>query len=787
MDLESKCSEICNEKLVQQFITGDLDPPVAGSLQKFLRGCRPKISTLKKKETDLLTKPSIVKDDCINREDEVSKLLSFFDSGNEFVIEITGMSQIGKSTAIKKAIDRTAFRKIKRIPLLNTSSAQYIVSEISSQDETYSISVKAGLDNLKELQYAIEDWDIIWLENCEQLSISGKWKSSEIETLINRFVSLAQNDKINIKFIFESAAGLPFNLRDPSVVKKLKIWGFERDRIKHGVAILDQQLRRLDRKPGEILLEVKNQIVRDLGGHPLAIIFCADAIYDEGLTAVINAIKKGTGFYREVTDRIINNIISIVALSEKDEKILRILSGCRIEAPRDVVINTCDFPAVENISNLSRLCLIEIVSPYTIRLPGILKKRFRFRDLDVDTKNLLYNHAATLYSQLARENPQRLEFAVEAEYYSTLTGKVAKIVTNLIDGRFAAAKESYEEHKFQNAHQYIKPLVTDDAPVDILRLAALIDAQLGNLESALVKVEKVLEKNPYDSYFFSVIGKTTLTQSRPEFGDRLVKIGRKTGVMETKISVFEGRLALRRRDFSKAEICFRQALTSPKTDPWAYFFLGSTYMRMGDLEEAINILFDGEKYLTQRSNFHSNVGNAIRTKLGVSYVLNGDLEAAEKILEDIKNREPDNPETLYAYWLLKVRKEGIDSASEAFDVFRTAKPKKWEMGNYHLYYGLFHKALDELKEANEHFALAYKFERSNVYIMIKYAENLYDLAILAKIDHDMDLSKSYAKKCAHVVRRIFEFDPDNPFAENLQIDLYSDFDIQLSKLKDSNL
>ncbi len=106
------------------------------------------------------------------------------------------------------------------------------------------------------------------------------------------------------------------------------------------------------------------------------------------------------------------------------------------------------------------------------------------------------------------------------------------------------------------------------------------------------------------------------------------------------------------------------------------------------------------------------------------------------------------------------------------------------MGYYHLYYGLFHKALDELIEANEHFALAYQYEQNNVYIMIQYAENLYNIAIQARIDNDRGLSKSRANKCAHVVRRILDFDPDNPFAESLQIDLFSEFDIQLSKLEE---
>jgi tetratricopeptide (TPR) repeat protein len=299
----------------------------------------------------------------------------------------------------------------------------------------------------------------------------------------------------------------------------------------------------------------------------------------------------------------------------------------------------------------------------------------------------------------------------------------------------------------------------------------------------LAKAEKLLGKNPSDNYLFSVLGKAALTQSRPELGDTLVGIGRKAGIAETRVSILEGRLALRRRDFSRAEACFRQAIVSPRTDPWAYFYLGTTYLRMGSLTEAITVLYDGDEYLANNPRFRGQVRNAIRAKLGVAYVLNGDLDPASTILESLKAEEPDNPETLYAYWLLTIRKEGIEKAEEAFEVFRNAKPKRWERGLYHLYYGLFLKALDKLDAANEHFDLAYKNEPNNVYIMIQYAENLYSLALRARKEFDIGLSQDRALKCARMVQRVFEFDPDNPSGENLQVDLYSEFDIQLSMEK----
>ena len=140
------------------------------------------------------------------------------------------------------------------------------------------------------------------------------------------------------------------------------------------------------------------------------------------------------------------------------------------------------------------------------------------------------------------------------------------------------------------------------------------------------------------------------------------------GKFNIALSLLEGRIALRRRDFDTAKDCFKQAIRSARTDPWAFYYLGTTCMRMGDLPEAIDILYEGEKYVSERNRIRGGVKNAIRSKLGVAYVLNGDLDPASKILEFCLETDPDHPETLFAFWLLKVRKEGIEKASEAFEV-----------------------------------------------------------------------------------------------------------------------
>jgi len=780
VDLESMFCKNCSEKLVEQFVERDLDPRTASSLQSYLRKCRTKIIRDDTLGNLVGLKKAESKDVYINREEEISRILRFIDSDKEFLLEVNGLPQIGKSATIGMSLDRTGFEKIKKISLLKGSSAEYIINDLMGTKDKLTLEFFSDPSFENELNNAVNNWEVIWLENVQHLSISGGWNSNEIERIIKSFIKTALDERKKTKFIFESIKTLPFNLHDPSDLFKIRICGFERDRIKHGVAIFDRQMRRMNLNPSDILSETKEGLVKNLGGHPLAVIFCVDAIYDDGLTSVQKAIRKGAGFYREVTDR----ILGVVNLSEEDKQILRMLSACRIEVPRDVIAGSCNFPANEYITNLIRQCLIEIVSSSAIRIPGILRKRFRFQDLEKGIRETFQNIATQTYTQLSNQYPSRLEYAIEAEYHAIALGEKPKVVTGLIDGKIAAVYKFYDEQNFKKAKYILDSMIIGMAhlPNDLIRLSTLVDAQCGDMDSALEKAEKLLSINPNDNHLFFILGKAALTQSRPEIGDRLVWIGRKAGVKETKVSLFEGRIALRRRDFLKAKDCFRQSALSTNPDPWAYYYLGITFMKMGDFQSAIEILYEGEEYLSAKPHIRGAVRNAIRTKLGVSYVVNGDLDAAARILDNCLKTDPNHPETLYAYWLLKVKKDGVEKASEAFDVFKNAKPNKWELGQYHLYYGLFLKATNRLDDAHEQFELAHQFENSNVYIMIQLAEILYILGLKQRKQGDMEFAKMKAIRCAKILRRIFEFDPDNPYAENIQIDLWHEFNIELSKI-----
>ena len=66
--------------------------------------------------------------------------------------------------------------------------------------------------------------------------------------------------------------------------------------------------------------------------------------------------------------------------------------------------------------------------------------------------------------------------------------------------------------------------------------------------------------------------------------------------------------------------------------------------------------------------------------------------------------------------------------------------------------------------------------------MIQYAESLYALALKSNQGTDIEGAKHLAKRCGQIIKRIFSFDPDNQFAADLQVDLYLNFNIEITKL-----
>ncbi len=65
------------------------------------------------------------------------------------------------------------------------------------------------------------------------------------------------------------------------------------------------------------------------------------------------------------------------------------------------------------------------------------------------------------------------------------------------------------------------------------------------------------------------------------------------------------------------------------SDAWPFVFLGETYLRMGRTQDALDVFHEGEDKHHKYRWVNRGALYAIRTKIGLTYVLPGELETAE--------------------------------------------------------------------------------------------------------------------------------------------------------------
>jgi tetratricopeptide (TPR) repeat protein len=203
-------------------------------------------------------------------------------------------------------------------------------------------------------------------------------------------------------------------------------------------------------------------------------------------------------------------------------------------------------------------------------------------------------------------------------------------------------------------------------------------------------------------------------------------------------------------------------------------------MRMGSLSAAIETLEDGQAFFYSQELRSRRALNAIRTQLGLAYLLANDSEAAGRVLDPLFEDDPESPEVIRAYAALTIQREGIQQAEKAFKRLSEAKNRnRFDWCQFHLFYGLFQLGIGNSYEAAKEFALAHKADRANVFVMMKWARTLYDLAMQRYLEGD-EVYQQYVTDCGEVVRKILEFDVDNPDGIDLINSLHQQFRYEVS-------
>lgn len=462
-------------------------------------------------------------------------------------------------------------------------------------------------------------------------------------------------------------------------------------------------------------------------------------------------------------------------LTDEEHLILKLFGLARADVPREVVIESLALPSTASIRNLLALGVLEIGRFGMLRVAAVLREFFDPADLLPEQIKSFHKSAALALAEISKTRQDDLAVGVEAEYHAGLAGIDSPINTRLIDGALGSAQGLYDSQKYDQAGVILDSLLRSRRQTDILRLAALVAARRNRLQDALEYAKEVFRRNRRDTWLLAELAKIALTQSQDHIAEELISIARNAHIEDVSILIVEGRMYLRRKEFGRAETVFLRAKQLTDRNPWPFFFLGRTYMQLGRLEDAVDVLYDGEIFIHDSKSRNLRALQAIKTQLGLAYLFLDDLDLAAPIIDSLFEEDPNRPEIIRAYAALTIKREGISEAHEALRHLEKAKIRtRLDRCQFHLLYGLFYLGIGNRTAANLEFAKAHAADRQNVFVMIKQARTLFELAKELWIDGN-DTYVDFVKDCASLVRQILKFDIDNEYGMELLNDLRTIF------------
>ncbi|MCA9028760.1 MAG: hypothetical protein KDA86_26390 [Planctomycetaceae bacterium] len=266
-----------------------------------------------------------------------------------------------------------------------------------------------------------------------------------------------------------------------------------------------------------------------------------------------------------------------------------------------------------------------------------------------------------------------------------------------------------------------------------------------------------------------------------------VELARKTGFANAYLSTLEGRIALRESGHAKAVELFRTAVQLSEAeyrprDAWPHFYLGRSLLKIGETEEAIDVLYKGDEIVTGGRRPDKRLALAIRTQLLVAYVYSENWEAAKEIAELIGSEHSRNPEVIWALTLYRVATNKYEKPDEVIKAtLRQLDPAeakdRYQRSQVHLFRAFMFLGLDELSRASDEFSRAHAADSTNVFVMLRWAQTLVGLAHESGADDEPETARHCAEHAKTLAEKVLEFDHKNEEALRILESLSDDFNV----------
>ncbi len=780
--LECDFSRSCIEALGALLANATVpDDTALARLARFLKHCRDKVAS-SEVTGGLAENVSVgAKQGLINREDEIKTIRVFLESRHESVLVVTGLEGVGKTTILDAAIAQAGRSRAITITLTPDSSPDFIAEYLARSLRLPRSSGDAIVSMASLANIAIGDFlpfgSILVIENAHYLFEHDYWRDQQTPTLLKAIT--AATYQRSAKLIIEANRRIDLDI-DPARTRRVWIKGLGPE---PGRLFLDQQLRRAGLDPGHYAEPVRSQVASDLGGHPGAIILATEYIDELGIEEVATELKLRTG----VHSKIVRQILSQLSFSEEEQAILSLLSQSRIPIPATVLNSVLFHNCLPSVNTLIRKSVVERHAQEHVALAPLVAGFADFANLAPETILRFHFVMAENFAQLSGggQDAVHLRWAVESRYHAQLAGnpQLAPNIGDLIDGLLGAAIDLIRQKRFEQARPSIDELLRSHRTGETCELGAVVYARLGMVEEALVLAKEAISLDPHRGWALTEVGRLALHVHRDEVAVDALNVARKLGHDTTYAATLEGRIHLRRSDLDEAIGAFQRGVSLSEARPhhgdgWPYFYLGRTLIRGNRLDEAVEVLFRGEEAESERYRTRRDVLVAIRTQLALAYILLDNLPAAERLLGLILSHDARTPEVAKVAAYFRAASGARDVAEKALRELDPLRARdRFERCQGYLFRGLFYLQLDQPENASREFALGHREDPRNVFVLLKWANTLVEMATESTGNGEMEIARYCAEQAQTVAKKVIEFDTDNGEALRILEKLAFDFHV----------
>ena len=771
--LERSLSANAAGKLETILQAGDVqDERALGRIAKLLAHYRRKAGGAPLPTT---TKGTELADVLIDREEECRIVRDWLSNPQAVICVLSGLSSVGKTRIIETAIRQGGYRHILRVQLVPDSTLEYLVASLLQQ---VGYRFGGGTENLQRLltsvlQHRLARDTIVLLERAHHLMANFVWRDPDTPAIIDALCEVASAQQSTV--LLESDHSLDLEPPNPAKYHRNWVRGLAQE---DAVLLLDQHLRRAGLNPGHYSKEDRVAIATGLDGHPGAIILASEYVEQHGISQVVADIAARKGVHSRIVERIIKRL----HITDEQTIVLSLLSVARGPVPALVIRDVTDFNAMRALRGLIQMALVERQDNDFVAITGLLRG---FADLpcpsDKDLKRF-HERAAAEYARVAgpAQSADGLRWAVEASYHAYSAGmpELAPSARELADGALGALQQLLDRGEYERARPIVDQLLRAHRTAEVLQLGALVYARLGRCEQALTLAKEAVSKQRQRVWILTEVGRCALFVGQDEIAEDAVRIAKATGTDDSYIAVLEGKLALRRARVDDAITAFQRGTEISCGDGWPHFFLGRTMLKQGDLDNAVNVLINGERIESARFRPRRRALAALRTQLAYAYLLRDDLEAAQKWLSIIVDEDRPNPEVARALAYVDLRSGRARFADAALARLDPSKTRnRHERAQVHLFRGLFYLNAGHRERASEEFSLASQADPRNIFVLLRWALVLLDIARDSAAEREHEAARVCAEQAHAVANKVLEFDRDNPEALRILESISDEFNV----------